>query len=122
MLEANMLTKLYAGRPCAKSASSSVPARGGAYAAALCAAYLGIAAFYKIAILETGPISNHVTLIENSKGKFAYVTVGGLRSKSAHCTPEIYRAESGVLAMELASMSSWKTETLRKPSTRRQTK
>ncbi len=34
--------------------------------------------FSTIAILETGPISNHVALIENSKGKFAYVTVGGL--------------------------------------------
>ncbi|ABF40985.1 40-residue YVTN beta-propeller repeat protein [Candidatus Koribacter versatilis Ellin345] len=33
--------------------------------------------FKTIATLETGPITNHVTLIENSKGKFAYVTVGG---------------------------------------------
>lgn len=34
--------------------------------------------FSTLAILETGPISNHVALIENSQGKFAYVTVGGL--------------------------------------------
>ena len=29
------------------------------------------------ATLDTGPITNHVTLVENSNGKFAYVTVGG---------------------------------------------
>jgi len=33
--------------------------------------------FRIIATLDTGPITNHVTLVENSKGKFAYVTVGG---------------------------------------------
>ncbi|HEX8679109.1 MAG TPA: DUF305 domain-containing protein [Chthoniobacterales bacterium] len=27
--------------------------------------------------LETGPITNHVTLVDNPRGKFAYVTVGG---------------------------------------------
>jgi YVTN family beta-propeller protein len=27
--------------------------------------------------LETGPITNHVTLVDNARGKFAYVTVGG---------------------------------------------
>jgi YVTN family beta-propeller protein len=30
-----------------------------------------------VATLDTGPITNHVTLVENSNGKFAYVTVGG---------------------------------------------
>jgi len=29
------------------------------------------------ATLDTGPITNHVTLVENSNGKFAYVTIGG---------------------------------------------
>ena len=29
------------------------------------------------ATLDTGPLTNHVTLVENSNGKFAYVTVGG---------------------------------------------
>jgi YVTN family beta-propeller protein len=28
--------------------------------------------------IETGPITNHVTLVDNANGKFAYVTVGGL--------------------------------------------
>lgn len=29
-------------------------------------------------ILDTGPITNHVNFVDNSQGKFAYVTVGGL--------------------------------------------
>lgn len=29
-------------------------------------------------VLDTGPITNHVNFAENSQGKFAYVTVGGL--------------------------------------------
>ena len=33
--------------------------------------------FRILATLDTGPITNHVTLVENPKGKFAYVTVGG---------------------------------------------
>jgi len=32
--------------------------------------------FRILATLDTGPITNHVTLVENSNGKFAYVTVG----------------------------------------------
>ena len=34
--------------------------------------------FNQIALIETGPITNHVNLVKNKKGKFAYVTVGGL--------------------------------------------
>ena len=33
--------------------------------------------FRILATLDTGPITNHVTLVNNAKGKFAYVTVGG---------------------------------------------
>lgn len=33
--------------------------------------------FSILATLETGPITNHVTFVENANGKFAYVTVGG---------------------------------------------
>jgi YVTN family beta-propeller protein len=33
--------------------------------------------FHILATLDTGSITNHVTLVENSNGKFAYVTVGG---------------------------------------------
>jgi YVTN family beta-propeller protein len=34
--------------------------------------------FRILATLDTGPITNHVTLADNANGKFAYVTVGGL--------------------------------------------
>jgi YVTN family beta-propeller protein len=33
--------------------------------------------FAQIALLETGPITNHVIFADNRNGKFAYVTVGG---------------------------------------------
>ena len=33
--------------------------------------------FHILATLDTGPITNHVTLVENANGRFAYVTVGG---------------------------------------------
>jgi YVTN family beta-propeller protein len=33
--------------------------------------------FRILATIDTGPISNHVTLVDNANGKFAYVTVGG---------------------------------------------
>jgi YVTN family beta-propeller protein len=34
--------------------------------------------FNTVKILDTGPITNHVNFADNAKGKFAYVTVGGL--------------------------------------------
>ena len=33
--------------------------------------------FGQLALLDTGPITNHVNFANNSKGKFAYVTIGG---------------------------------------------
>lgn len=33
--------------------------------------------FNTLAVLQTGPISNHVTFVDNSSGRFAYVSVGG---------------------------------------------
>src|SRR5271168_3649392 len=33
--------------------------------------------FQILSTLDCGPICNHVTLVDNSRGKFAYVTVGG---------------------------------------------
>jgi YVTN family beta-propeller protein len=33
--------------------------------------------FEQKAVLETGPITNHVNFANNSRGKFAYITVGG---------------------------------------------
>jgi YVTN family beta-propeller protein len=34
--------------------------------------------FNTLRILDTGPITNHVNFADNARGKFAYVTVGGL--------------------------------------------
>ncbi len=34
--------------------------------------------FDQIALLDTGPITNHVNFVNNRDGKFAYVTIGGL--------------------------------------------
>lgn len=36
--------------------------------------------FASIRSIDTGPITNHVNLVVNSKGTFAYVTVGGLNA------------------------------------------
>jgi len=33
--------------------------------------------FRTLAVLDTGPITNHVTLVTNGAGRFAYITVGG---------------------------------------------
>ena len=33
--------------------------------------------FRTLAVLETGPITNHVTFVDNDAGKFAYISVGG---------------------------------------------
>jgi YVTN family beta-propeller protein len=37
----------------------------------------GEAPFRILATIDTGPITNHVALVENTNGKFAYVSVGG---------------------------------------------
>lgn len=34
--------------------------------------------FETLKVLDTGPITNHVNMVDNANGKFAYVTVGGL--------------------------------------------
>jgi YVTN family beta-propeller protein len=36
--------------------------------------------FAQKALLNTGPITNHVNLVTNSNGRFAYVTIGGLNA------------------------------------------
>jgi YVTN family beta-propeller protein len=40
--------------------------------------YSGVPPFNLLATLNTGPISNHVTTIDNASGHFAYISVGGL--------------------------------------------
>ena len=39
--------------------------------------------FEQKAILDTGPITNHVNFVNNRKGKFAYVTIGGANEVKA---------------------------------------
>jgi len=48
--------------------------------------------FEQRALLETGPITNHVNLVTNRNGKFAYVTIGGLNEVKVFrrgATPEL---------------------------------
>ena len=42
--------------------------------------------FNLLKTLETGPISNHVNIVRNAKGMFAYVTVGGLNEIKVYRT------------------------------------
>ena len=37
-----------------------------------------VAPFNVLKVLDTGPITNHVNIVRNARGQFAYVTVGGL--------------------------------------------
>jgi YVTN family beta-propeller protein len=48
--------------------------------------------FEQKAVLDTGPITNHVNFVNNRNGKFAYVTVGGANEVKAFrrgATPEL---------------------------------
>ena len=42
--------------------------------------------FETIATLDSGPITNHVNIVRNAKGQFAYVTVGGLNVVKVYTT------------------------------------
>ena len=42
--------------------------------------------FNRIALLDTGPITNHVNFVRNARGQFAYVTVGGLNEVKVFTT------------------------------------
>lgn len=44
--------------------------------------------FNKIALLDTGPITNHVNIVRNAHGQFAYVTVGGLNEVKVFTTTD----------------------------------
>jgi YVTN family beta-propeller protein len=44
--------------------------------------------FATIAVLDTGPITNHVNIVRNAKGQFAYVTVGGLNEVKIFTTTD----------------------------------
>lgn len=42
--------------------------------------------FNHLAVLETGPVTNHINLARTPKGQFAYVTVGGSRQVKVYST------------------------------------
>ena len=42
--------------------------------------------FSTIALLDTGPITNHVNIVRNAQGQFAYITVGGLNAVKVFTT------------------------------------
>ena len=44
--------------------------------------------FQDIALLDTGPITNHVNFARNATGQFAYVTVGGLNAVKVFTTSD----------------------------------
>jgi len=47
--------------------------------------------FDVLKVIETGPITNHVNIVRNAHGRFAYVTVGGLNSVLAFRTDTFER-------------------------------
>lgn len=44
--------------------------------------------FNTVALLDTGPLTNHVNIVRNSQGQFAYVTVGGLNKVKVFTTDD----------------------------------
>ena len=44
--------------------------------------------FATIAVLDTGPITNHVNFVRNVNGQFAYVTIGGLNEVKVFTTTD----------------------------------
>jgi YVTN family beta-propeller protein len=44
--------------------------------------------FDTIVVLDTGPITNHVNIVRNANGQFAYVTVGGLNEVKVFTTSD----------------------------------
>src|SRR5262249_5525038 len=47
--------------------------------------------FKVLKVLDTGPITNHVNIVHNAKGRFAYITVGGLNQVAAFRTDTFER-------------------------------
>lgn len=44
--------------------------------------------FDTLALLDTGPITNHVNIVRNAQGQFAYVTIGGLSEVKVFTTSD----------------------------------
>src|SRR5438309_6363271 len=56
--------------------------------------------FQVLKVLDTGPITNHVNIVRNSHGRFAYVTVGGLNEILAFRT-DTFEQAARILVGEL---------------------
>jgi len=50
--------------------------------------------FNMLKTLDTGPITNHVNIVENAKGSFAWVTVGGLNRVNVYRTDDFSQVAS----------------------------
>ncbi len=50
--------------------------------------------FSLLKTLDTGPITNHVNIVHNAKGSFAYVTVGGLNRVNVYRTDDFSQVAS----------------------------
>ena len=59
-----------------------------------------IAPFNVLKVLETGPITNHVNIVRNAHGQFAYVTVGGLNQVKVFRTDDF----SQVAAIDVGAL------------------
>ena len=47
--------------------------------------------FAELKVLDTGPITNHVNIVRNAQGQFAYVTVGGLNELQVFRTSDFVK-------------------------------
>ena len=56
--------------------------------------------FEVLATLDTGPITNHVNIVRNAKGQFAYVTIGGLNEVRVFLT-ETFEQVAAILVGDL---------------------
>ncbi len=59
-----------------------------------------VAPFKVLKVLDTGPITNHVNIVRNAHGQFAYVTVGGLNQVKVFRTDDF----SQVAAIDVGAL------------------
>ncbi len=57
--------------------------------------------FKEIALLDTGPITNHVNFARNKNGQFAYVTVGGENGVKVYTTGEAPKFVTAIQTQDL---------------------
>ena len=87
--------------------------------------------FNLLKTLDTGPITNHVNIVRNANGQFAYITVGGLNEIQVYRTDDFTKVATipvGKLPHGIwpsgdgsRAMSDWRMTTSSPPSTRSRT-